>query len=115
MRLLSRLAVAGTILLVGGCSSEEEGTTTTSEPPVEVEGAVDDGRISDEEAIRIARREVTAAFEDFDFDQRRAQVVEVGDTLDVSFPGDEEMVLEQEPHVILDADTGEVRGRQVRG
>jgi hypothetical protein len=80
-----------------------------------VDGAVEEGRIGDAEAIRIARREVSEAFEDFDFDQRRAQVVQVGDTLDVSFPTTAPMVLEQEPHVILDAATGEVRGRQLRG
>lgn len=110
---LRALVVAG-LVMVGGCSSDEA-TTTTATAVVEVEAAAEDGRISDEEAIRIARREVAAAFEDFDFDRRRAQVVEVGDTLDVSFPGTEEMVLDQEPHVILDAATGEVEERQVRG
>jgi hypothetical protein len=80
-----------------------------------VDGTVEEGRISDAEAIRIARAEVESAFEDFDFERHRAQVVPQGDVLDVSFTTTEPMLLEQEPHVILDAATGEVRERQVRG
>jgi hypothetical protein len=102
------------LVLVSACSSEESTNATSSSPPV-VEGTVEEGRIADAEAIRIARAEIESAFEDFDFDQRRAQVVLQGDALDVSFPTTEPMLLEQEPHVILDAATGEVRERQVRG
>jgi hypothetical protein len=107
-------SVAIWLVLLPGCSSEESATSTTSPPPV-VEGTVEEGRISDAEAIRIARAEIESAFEDFDFERHRAQVVLQGDALDVSFPTTEPMLLEQEPHVILDAATGEVRERQVRG
>ncbi len=106
--------VVTSVLAVGpACSSEDSSGGTDSPEPVA--STAKGERVSDEEAIRIAEEEIAGAFEDFDFSERRPQVVPVGKTLDVSFPSGAGDVLDEEPHVIIDSATGRVLRRELRG
>ena len=108
-------AIVVTVVLAVGpaCSSEDSSGGTDS--PAPVASTTKGERVSDEEAIRIAEEEIAGAFEDFDFSDRRPQVIPVGKTLDVSFPSGAGDMLDEEPHVIIDSATGRVLRRELRG
>ena len=109
----SVVVVTAVLALSPACSSEDSSGGADSPEPVA--STAKGERVSDDEAIRIAEEEIAGAFEDFDFSDRRPQVIPVGKTLDVSFPSGAGDMLDEEPHVIIDSATGRVLRRELRG